>query len=287
MNVPPEAFKEQGICEMDMFTRAGMSQQLKKSVTNLKQDSLFESCISVQRMVVEIMKENRNYQAMEGIFEDLQKLTEDISTQSESRLFGCFYLVRFFGDAFQDLDKSQYIYKERAMTRLADVSSRLVEQYKGKFGECKTLSGSASTDDLDPKIPYIMTISVQPYFTPEELASNERKTSFEKIFNIKKFIYETPMTTTGAKYSDDITEQAKKKTILETQVPFPFVIKRQRVVSQSFEIFSPIQTSTEIMEDRYRATKREIETIPPNPKTLQIVLKGSVVLGMYKILKNN
>jgi len=249
-------------------------------VAHLKQDALFESCIAVQRLNIEILKENRNYADMGNIFADLQQLSEKIleTTIANSRLFSNYYLVRFFGKAFQDLDKAQFIYKERQCVRLADLSSNLVERFKAKFGECKTLSASASTEDLDPNIPHIMTLTVKPYFSQEELANKDRQSPFERQFNIKRFIFETPMTTTGAKYSEEITEQAKKKTILETEVPFPFVIKRLRVIKQSSEILNPIATSTELIEDRCCATEYEINARPPNAKTLQIVLQGSVLL---------
>lgn len=266
-----------------------MFEQLKYAVDHLKQQSLFESCIAVQRLNIEVLKENRNYKVMGDVFAELEKLSDDIltSNESNSRLFSCYYLVRLNGKAFKDLDGAQFIYKEHQMTRLADLSQRLVDQYKGKFGECKLATASMLEKDLDPDIPHVLLLSVKPYFSREELDDKDRQSAFEKQFNIKRFIYETPMTTTGAKYSEDITEQAKRKTILETEIPFPFVIKRLRVVNQTSEILSPIQTSIELIDDRCVATLQEIKAIPPNPKTLQIILQGSVLLRKYLHLKKN
>ena len=261
-----------------------MFTHLQEAVSLLKQDHLFESCIAVQRLIVDVHKENRNYAAMSSVFGDLQNLSNEILTSnaSNSRLFSSFYLVSFFGQHFGNLDKAQFIYKERQHVRLADISNRLKEQYASKFGTCNTLASSANTETLDPNIPHIMVLAVKPYLTPEELTSKDRQSNFEKQFNIKRFIFETPMTTIpGKKYSDEITEQAKKKTIIETEYPFPFVIKRLRVISQTSEILSPIQTAIELIEDRCRVTLQEVESIPPNSKTLQIILQGSVLLRKF------
>lgn len=283
LRVTKESFEEEGICQSSLFTRTGMFSQLKTSVKHLKQDSLFESCIAVQRLIVEVLKENRNYADMQTVFTDLHSLSKNIQTSNESnsRLFSNYYLVRFYGTAFQELNGAQFIYKERQMTRLAELSSRLVEQFQGKFGECKTLAASdmEKAKGLDPAVPHIMTLTIKPYFSSDELDSGDRNSPFERQFNINRFIYETPLTTIpGKKYSEEISEQAKKKTILSVGQCYPFVLKRLRVVKEVAEVLSPIQTSTEIIEERCRATQQEISAIPPNPKTLQIVLQGSVLL---------
>ena len=263
-----------------------MFSQLQSSVQHLKQDSLFETCIAVQRLNVDVLRENRNYQDMQAVFADLHSLSRDIlaSNQSNSRLFSNYYLVCFYGTAFGNLSGAQFIYKERQMTRLAELSSRLVEQFSSKFGDCKTLAASdmEKAKGLDPKIPHILTLTVRPYFTADELDSGDRNSPFELQFDIKRFIFESPLTTTGKKYSDEITEQAKKKTILSVERSYPFVLKRLRVIKEVSEILSPIQTSTELIEDRCRATQQELNAIPPNSKTLQIILQGSVLLRKFR-----
>lgn len=256
-----------------------MFSNLRDAIAHLKTDSIFESCIAVGRLMLDIHQENRNFVEMTQVYGDLHKLSNDIviSNASNSRMFANYYAVQFFGKDFGELDGKTYVYKERSMVRLGDIRARLQEQYEKKFGSCKSLSGNQA-ENLDPNTPALLIRAIRPYFTREELLSPDRRTPFEREFNIKRFIYETPLTTTGKVYSDDLTEQAKKKTILYTQHPFPFVIKRLPVVSLTEEKLSPIQTSLETLEDRCRLTLQEVDARPPNSKTLQIVLQGSVLL---------
>jgi ABC-type uncharacterized transport system substrate-binding protein len=73
----------------------------------------------------------------------------------------------------------------------------------------------------------------------------------------------------------------KIKTVLRVEHPFPFVLKRTKVVSKKEIMLSPIQTSLEAIRQRTRAMMQEIDTKQPNSKTLQMVLQGSVLLRMY------
>jgi len=45
MDIPPEAFKEEGICQSNTFTRGGLFHNLKDAVEYLKKDMLFEVCL--------------------------------------------------------------------------------------------------------------------------------------------------------------------------------------------------------------------------------------------------
>lgn len=271
-----------GICESSTFTRAGLFAHLAEAVGFLKKDSLFESCIAVERLIVDIHKENRSFGDISKVFLDLEKLCMEIinANATNSRLFSQYYLVGFYGEMFGDLNRRQYIYKERPHIRVAEFTNRIVEQYMTKFGSCNVIKGSLPDEsEINFAVPNIRVLSIQPHLTEEELA--KRSTAFERQFNITSFIYETPMTTTGKKYSEDMKEQQKKKTVLTTQYAFPYVIKRLPVMNESHSILSPIQTATEIIVERCQALRQEIHATPPNSKTLQIILQGSVLLRKY------
>jgi len=60
-------------------------------------------------------------------------------------------------------------------------------------------------------------------------------------------------------------------------MPFPFVVKRLLVIKKEEVELSPIENATEVITNRIRAMKTELTAIPPNSKTLQIVLQGSVL----------
>ena len=60
------------------------------------------------------------------------------------RIFGTYFRVGFYGDNFGDLDGKEYIYKERALTRLPEIIDRIEKFYFKKFQKM----GSFTKDDL-------------------------------------------------------------------------------------------------------------------------------------------
>eukprot|EP01102_Stenamoeba_stenopodia_P022451 TRINITY_DN9354_c0_g1_i1.p1 TRINITY_DN9354_c0_g1~~TRINITY_DN9354_c0_g1_i1.p1 ORF type:complete len:288 (+),score=78.59 TRINITY_DN9354_c0_g1_i1:71-865(+) len=161
--------------------------------------------------------------------------------------------------------------------RLADISERLCKQYKEKFGaeNIIQLGNTIDKSQLEPTKGYLQIVYVEPYLTAEEQAKRTA-TPWDRRFNITRFVFETPFTPSG-KAHGDTAEQWKRKTILTAELPFPFVVKRLLVVNKEEVELSPIENATEVITNRIRAMKTELTAIPPNSKTLQIVLQGSVL----------
>ena len=95
-------------------------------------------------------------------------------------------------------------------------------------------------------------VSVEPYFYADETLP--RKTEWDRNFNIRNFIYETPFTTTG-KAHGDMSEQCKRKTILKCEISFPYAKKRIKIESKEEIILSPIETAIEVLPHRGKAYK--------------------------------
>jgi len=163
------------------------------------------------------------------------------------------------------------------MVRLSDIAERIKQQYITKFGPKVIMLPNKPVDKatLQSGNIYLQLVSVEEYLDPEELKT--RLTPFERKFNLNRFIFETPFTKEG-KQQGDFKEQYKRKTILKTELPFPYVKKRIIVKEKNEIILTPIENSTEIIEGRVRALKTEVTSSAPNTKTLQIVLQGSVLL---------
>lgn len=45
--------------------------------------------------------------------------------QDGKRMFGTYFRVGFYGSKFGDLDEQEFVYKEPAITKLAEISHRL------------------------------------------------------------------------------------------------------------------------------------------------------------------
>lgn len=281
MNIPPEAFREEGICQSSTFTRSGLFLSLKAAVDFLKKDMLYESCIAVLRMMVAIHSANRNWSELQDVYEDLESLCRMIveTNNADSRMFSVYFKVMLMGKKFGEVDGQEYIYKERPGARLAEVSERIKTQYESKFGHGNVVVLGNRYDpaklDLENCV-YVQLLGVEPYLDATEM--EQRRTPFERRFNLSRFIFEAPFTKSGKAHSDDIREQQKKKIIMTTENPFPYVIKRLKIIEKVEQVLTPIQTSTELIEGRCALLENELNQHPPNSKTLQIVLQGSVLL---------
>lgn len=53
------------------------------------------------------------------------QLISALSFQLGKRMFGTYFRVGFYGSKFGDLDEQEFVYKEPAITKLAEISHRL------------------------------------------------------------------------------------------------------------------------------------------------------------------
>ena len=56
--------------------------------------------------------------------------------QIGKRMFGTYFRVGFYGSKFGDLDEQEFVYKEPAITKLAEISHRLEVRGNGTNGRC-------------------------------------------------------------------------------------------------------------------------------------------------------
>ncbi|KAL6067850.1 Dedicator of cytokinesis protein 6 [Balamuthia mandrillaris] len=277
----PQLDTEEGICTIKQFTRRGLFEELFLAVDMLKEGELYETCIEIYHVLTSIHQKNHDYGKLVECFDDLHKLCDKIvlANEGKSRLFSKYYRVGFYGKAFEHLDGNEFIYKEHASIRLGDIAGRLKEQFASKFGLDKVEvlpNKPVDRSALDPEKLYIQVIETAEYLDKEE--SKERTTPFERIFNLKRFVFETPFVLEGKKMGDNMEDLHKRKTVLTTETPFPSMKKRIRVVKKEEFVLSPIENSIDLIKGRITALQHELSSKAPNTKTLQIVLQGSVLL---------
>ena len=104
------------------------------------------------------------------------------------RIFGTYFRVGFYGQRFNDLDGEEYIYKDKVLAKLPEISHRFETFYCNKFGKENVSiikdSKMVEPSKLDPHIAYIQITYVEPYFDDFEL--RDRVTAFERNFKISK-----------------------------------------------------------------------------------------------------
>jgi len=274
----------EGMCCSEQFTRQGFEDVLTKAVESLEECKLFETSIELCRLLSIAVFRRRDWKSITELYGRAAILASDVvdSDRTQSRLFSNYYRVNLFGSPFEQYDGDTFIYKEQGHIRLPDLAARLKSQFGELFGESNVIqlqnAWNGDPSELEKKKAYFQLIAVLPYFSQEEL--QKRPSPFERATNLWQFIVESPYSADINKKLSEVgtRELGKIKTIYTTVQPFPFVLKRIKVIKKEVIKLTPIETNIEAMKERTQKLHLEADAEFPNPKTLQIVLQGSVLL---------
>eukprot|EP01117_Protostelium_nocturnum_P018478 TRINITY_DN7737_c0_g1_i3.p1 TRINITY_DN7737_c0_g1~~TRINITY_DN7737_c0_g1_i3.p1 ORF type:complete len:1870 (-),score=707.33 TRINITY_DN7737_c0_g1_i3:192-5801(-) len=276
---PPSVLEtlEGEVCIARMFSDEGFTDLLKDAITALREGHLYESCVEVYQNILPICRKKRDYNQQKEFYTDLAGLCSTIvvGNESNNRLFSNYYRVAFIGKKFDEIDGSEFIYKEPSEIRLVDFTERLLLQYKSHFGaeNVHLLPNTKSVviSDLNPDFLYLQIVSVEFHHTADE--KKNRDTLFEQNNNIHRFTFETPFTKNG-KAHGDLGEQYKRKTFLTVESKYPFVVKRLKVIEKTEVELSPIETALDIIDRRINTFRTDMKG---NFKGLFMALHGSLL----------
>uniref|UniRef100_A0A6I8P388 Dedicator of cytokinesis 7 n=1 Tax=Ornithorhynchus anatinus TaxID=9258 RepID=A0A6I8P388_ORNAN len=265
---------EEGICSGKYFTEAGLVGLLEQAAASFSMAGMYEAVNEAYKVLIPIHEANRDAKKLSTIH---GKLQEAFSKIDGKRMFGTYFRVGFYGTKFGDLDEQEFVYKEPAITKLAEISHRLEGFYGERFGEdvVEVIKDSNPVDKckLDPNKAYVQITYVEPYFDTYEM--KDRITYFDKNYNLRRFMYCTPFTLDGRAHGD-LHEQFKRKTILTTSHAFPYIKTRINVVHKEEIILTPIEVAIEDMQKKTQELAFATHQDPADPKMLQMVLQGSV-----------
>ncbi|XP_069088637.1 dedicator of cytokinesis protein 7 isoform X7 [Pleurodeles waltl] len=270
---------EEGICSGKYFTEAGLVGLLEQAASSFSLAGMYEAVNEVYKVLIPIHEANRDAKKLSAIHGKLQEAFSKIVHQSTGweRMFGTYFRVGFYGSKFGDLDEQEFVYKEPAITKLAEISHRLEGFYGDRFGEdmVEMIKDSNPVDKckLDPNKAFIQITYVEPYFDTYEM--KDRITYFDKNYNLRRFMYCTPFTLDGRAHGD-LHEQFKRKTILTTSHAFPYIKTRINVTHKEEIILTPIEVAIEDMQKKTQELAFATHQDPSDPKMLQMVLQGSV-----------
>ena len=273
---------EEGICMGNYFTESGLMQFVDDAARLLNKAGLFETVNEVYKAVIPIAEANRNFTKLAEIHKDLHEAFQKVDKLQGKRIFGTYYRVAFYGSRFGDLDGEEYIYKEKPLAKLVEIAHRIENFYSEKFGKDNLIlikdSKVVNASDLQPEKAYIQITYVEPHFDSYDL--KERKTTFERNFNIMRFIFSTPFTPDGSPHGE-LHEQFKRKTILTTgdttgTIYFPYVKTRIKVVDRKEIVLTPIEVAIEDVQKKIGELDAAIKQDPPDRTILQMVLQGCI-----------
>ncbi|GCB70272.1 hypothetical protein scyTo_0001239 [Scyliorhinus torazame] len=253
---------------------------LEKCADGLWNAERYELMAVIYKFIIPIYEKQREFEKLAFIYSTLNEAYKKIIhvLHTGRRLLGTFFRVAFYGQSFfEEEDGKEYIYKEPKLTRLPEISERLLKLYGDKFGaeNVKIIqdSNKVIAKNLDQKFAYIQVTFVNPYFDEKELP--ERKTHFERNHNITRFVFETPYTQSGKKQGG-IEEQCKRRTILTTTHSFPYVKKRIAVMYEHQVELKPIDVAIDEMNDRTTELRKLCTSNGLNMIQLQLKLQGCV-----------
>ncbi|XP_078525659.1 dedicator of cytokinesis protein 7 isoform X12 [Lissotriton helveticus] len=268
---------EEGICSGKYFTEAGLVGLLEQAASSFSLAGMYEAVNEVYKVLIPIHEANRDAKKLSAIHGKLQEAFSKIVHQDGKRMFGTYFRVGFYGSKFGDLDEQEFVYKEPAITKLAEISHRLEGFYGDRFGEdmVEMIKDSNPVDKckLDPNKAFIQITYVEPFFDTYEM--KDRITYFDKNYNLRRFMYCTPFTLDGRAHGD-LHEQFKRKTILTTSHAFPYIKTRINVTHKEEIILTPIEVAIEDMQKKTQELAFATHQDPSDPKMLQMVLQGSV-----------
>ncbi|XP_072540382.1 dedicator of cytokinesis protein 7 isoform X16 [Salminus brasiliensis] len=270
---------EEGICSGKYFTEAGLVGLLEQAAASFSMAGMYEAVNEVYKVLIPIHEANRDAKKLATIHGKLQEAFGKIVHQSTGweRMFGTYFRVGFYGSKFGDLDEQEFVYKEPAITKLAEISHRLEGFYGERFGEdqVEVIKDSNPVDKckLDPNKAFIQITYVEPYFDTYEM--KDRITYFDKNYNLRRFVYCTPFTLDGRAHGD-LHEQYKRKTILTTSNAFPYIKTRINIIHKEEIISMPIEVAIEDMQKKTQELAFATHQDPADAKMLQMVLQGSV-----------
>ncbi|XP_069837463.1 dedicator of cytokinesis protein 7 isoform X8 [Dendropsophus ebraccatus] len=268
---------EEGICSGKYFTEAGLVGLLEQAAASFSMAGMYEAVNDVYKVLIPIHEANRDAKKLCAIHGKLQEAFSKIVHQVGKRMFGTYFRVGFYGTRFGDLDEQEFVYKEPAITKLAEISHRLEGFYGERFGEdvVEVIKDSNPVDKckLDSNKAFIQITYVEPYFDTYEM--KDRITYFDKNYNLRRFMYCTPFTLDGRAHGE-LHEQFKRKTILTTSHAFPYIKTRINVIHKEEVILTPIEVAIEDMQKKTQELAFATHQDPADPKMLQMVLQGSV-----------
>ena len=278
--------RDTGQFQSDVWSLDSLVVLLQQAYTYLSNGAHYEQCIEVLSLLTTLWKRERNYaRMMDTLLESTSvcQAIADTDKQRESRVFARYYRVAFYGARAGDLQGREFIYRRPPSCVLSviqhEIHQHLLDTKVGGRADRVHLLPNRDIDPattpLDPDAVYYQISSAEPY--THQGSSSSSSHSFDQHFGAHTFVFVQAHALDGQKaQTDSLRDQAKKKTIFETEIAFPFVKTRLEVVSKREVVLAPIENAIELIAERCERIRAQLQNNPPRLNPLQQVLQGSV-----------
>ncbi len=257
----------------------------KAIIKFFEQGEHFELASEVAQLLLPLYHREGAFRDLTNAHTQLESFYSKLGQNDSCRLLGKYYRVGFYGKLFgEELDGVEFVYKEKLLTHLFSLKERLMTHFASLFGAEKIdvleHGGMVDTSILDPNKAYLQITALRPYWGEEE--EPMRKSFISQNTNLSSFAFETPFSKSGKVGQTCAADQWMRRTILTTENVFPFLLKRVPVRSRRDIVIPPIEIAIELMQQRTEKLLMEVARNPPDSKTLQQVLQGSVLTTVNK-----
>lgn len=265
---------EEGVCQSLDFSIKGLIRNLRFAIRCFRTAEYYEYAAHLFKVLAPLYESTQAYHDLSQAYTQLQEFWSKVSMGSETRLFGQYFRVGFFGTPFgEDVNGKEYVYKEPGLTHILELTERLKALYEKRTGqEVGHIDAGKDLSTVDPSRCFLQITKIDPY-----MEGKPRDNFFQSHVNLSDFLYETPFTLTGKSHADDISQQYKRKTILTVAGSFPAMLTRLPVIRKRDVIVTPIENAIEDVNKRNVFIAAEVNRKPVNPKSLTQVLQGSAL----------
>ncbi|OHT07539.1 hypothetical protein TRFO_05169 [Tritrichomonas foetus] len=252
-------------CDSLPFSIYSLAKILNNIIDICYSTRYFEICGSLVDLIWPILENYRAYNLLEiSMKPQIQSFTELSQIKpDEDRLFGKYFRVSFFGTIFEDKNKIEYVYREKKLTHLYEISSRILNKFKSLHGDDKIElikeSGSVDESKLDKEKGYIQITFVEPFNN-----------------NFQHFYFDTPFVKGDSKAQGTVETQWLRRTVLTVENIMPFIVKRQKVTSVKTINIEPIRVSYRQLRERVNMLRNA--TLTKDMRQVQQLLHGSLLV---------
>jgi hypothetical protein len=211
------------------------------------------------------------------VYEKAMKMPRGDVAAGSDRLFGHFFRVAFYGAKFGDRDKRAYIFREKALTHLYELSSRLIAEYSSQLNctvELIKESGVVDDSKLDPEMTFIQITFVEPSFRGAD--KERRVTAWANNHDLRTFYCDTPFIPGSDKAQGNLDQQWIRRTLLSVEHCMPSITKLVLVTKIESVEFEPIRVAYRMLKDR--TGQMETAVASSDYQKCQQLLHGSLLV---------
>jgi hypothetical protein len=195
------------------------------------------------------------------------------------RLFGHYFRVGFYGKKFGESDGGTFVYREKNLTHLYELTARLqkeIEQLHGQPIELIKEAGRVDVSKLDPNVLYVQLTFIEPSFPKRSQA--KLVTPYDFNHKIKTFYFDTPFTKGSNKAQGDLDQQWLRRTLLTVDTFMPSICKMTLIRPENIaeREYMPVRVTYRML--RSRVVMMEKAVAAGDNRQIQQLLHGSLLV---------